>query len=501
MNDTHDLAANGPLKRRDLVEDYIRKLDAHLADSSEAVLNQAYEIGRRAVGDGVSVLDMAVLHHNALRSILARHAPERWDLIIDKAGLFFNECLSPFEMLLRRYRDSNVSLLAERKMIEQQLRQIQKMEAIGQLTGGIAHDFNNLLSVITGNIELLLETIHGNTHQTELADAVMKTAIRGAELTHRLLAFARQQPLTPKIIDLNEKLPDIAKMLRRTLGEAIHISTKMADGLWSTQADASQVEDALINLSINARDAMPTGGDLIIETANVNLDRQYTARHLEVTPGDYVMVSVSDTGMGMPPDVIERAVEPFFTTKPQGKGTGLGLSMIYGFARQSGGHLNIDSEVGKGTTIKLYLPKAQNEVPAVVPGTPLPTTTPGGGESILLVDDNAALRQIATRLLISLGYKVQTAESGPAALAALDSAEHFDLLLTDIGMPGGMTGYELADIARQRQPRLKILLSTGYSGPQKPGGGKPRVGAQVLYKPYRKQELAEKVRAVLDAPI
>ena len=271
---------------------------------------------------------------------------------------------------------------AERKAIENQLRHAQRMESIGHLTGGIAHDFNNLLGVIIGNIDMLLESMKGDADQTELANAALSSALRGGELTRRLLAYARQQPLSARVVDLTERLPDILVMLRRTLGESIQIRTTLADGLWLTRVDPSQIEDALLNLAINARDAMPGGGDLTIETANAQLDEHYALLPADIAPGDYVVLSVTDTGSGMPAEVIERAIDPFFTTKERGKGTGLGLSMVYGFSKQSGGHLNIYSEVGVGTTVRLYLPRVQGAAPDLEDKPAPSRELPQGGDHL-----------------------------------------------------------------------------------------------------------------------
>jgi two-component system, cell cycle sensor histidine kinase and response regulator CckA len=387
---------------------------------------------------------------------------------------------------------------AERRVMEQQLRQTQKMEAMGQLTGGIAHDFNNLLGVIIANADLLLDLVKGSAQQIELANEILASATHGAELTHRLLAFARQQPLLPQIVALNEHLARIITILGRTLGETIAIRTLLAEELWHTKVDPSQIEDALLNLAINARDAMPGGGALTIETANVALDEHYASLHAEVEPGDYVMLAMTDTGTGIPAEILERVLEPFFTTKELGKGTGLGLSMVYGFAKQSGGHLNVYSEVGVGTTIRLYLPRAFGEAPAQAGREPEPDPTlPVGGERILLVDDNVALRRVTLRRLTSLGYRVEEAEDGHAALAMLDAGDRFDLLFTDIGLPGGINGFELAEQARQRQPDLKTLFTTGYGNI----GGEiaEEAGAvqHLIRKPYRSDELAAKLRAAL----
>jgi signal transduction histidine kinase len=487
--------------RQNLAVEYAQHLEAHLAASSEEILLQAYELGREAVSSGISVLDMTIMHHNTLRGLLERR-PEEASAVIEKAASFFTEAISPFEMLLRRYRDSNASLLAERKVIEQQLRQIQKMEAIGQLTGGIAHDFNNLLTVIVGNAEVLLDKAPDDSQQAALVNTILKASMHGADLTRRLLAFARQQPLNPRVINLNERVPGVVAMLHRTLGEAIHIKTALSDDLWLTSADPSQVEDALINLALNARDAMPKGGELAIETANVTLDKRYAAQNVDLAVGDYVMLAVTDTGTGMSPEVIERATEPFFTTKKVGQGTGLGLSMIYGFARQSGGHLKIESTVGVGTTMRLYLPRTVKGKPDADTEANAARSAPGGGESILLVEDNDELRALAARQLADMGYKVRTAEAGPAALAVLSAGEAFDLLLTDIGLPEGMTGLELAKNVRALRPSLKILFMTGYAKmqPQSEQAEAPDPSL-ILRKPFRKRELAERVRAVLDAPL
>jgi signal transduction histidine kinase len=389
---------------------------------------------------------------------------------------------------------------AERQVIEGRLRQMQKMEAMGQLTGGIAHDFNNLLGIIIGSSELLLETLESGGQQAELANDILASAVHGADLTHRLLAFARQQPLAARVVELNGQLPRIVAILQRTLGEAISITMKLGELLWETRVDPSQVEDALLNLAINARDAMPDGGTLTIETANVQLDTHYAALHPEVTPGDYVMLALTDTGTGMPPEIVERAMEPFFSTKEPGKGTGLGLAMIYGFAKQSGGHLSIYSEVGVGTTIRLYLPRARNgddnDAAVAEPGA-LPAT---GAEAILLVDDNAPLRRVTQRRLASLGYRTVDVEDGAAALALLDAGQRFDLLFTDIGLSGGMNGFALAAAARQRQPGLRVLLTTGYGAPQEHHGNYAPSSDPVLRKPYRNDELAAKLRAALASP-
>jgi PAS domain S-box-containing protein len=382
--------------------------------------------------------------------------------------------------------------ITREKRAEAELRQAQKMEAIGQLTGGIAHDFNNLLGVIIGNVEFLLESPRDAT-QAEMAKEILDSALSGADLTRRLLAFARRQPLQPRRIDLNAYLPNHIAIVRRLLGEAVTISTDLSADLWPTRADPSQVGDALLNLAINARDAMPHGGNILIRTANVRLA---CGEASGVRPGDYVVLSVTDTGIGMTPEVRERVVEPFFTTKAPGTGSGLGLSMIFGFAKQSGGHLDIDSAPGHGTTVRLYLPRAVGqEISEAEEGDR--NVLPHGHESILLVDDKPEMRAVARRHLLSLGYQVREAECGAVALELLREPDNFDLLFTDVVMPEGISGHQLAAAARQLRPGLKVLFTTGYYDS---GSGAPTFrGGDTIHKPYRRQELATAIRAALEA--
>jgi PAS domain S-box-containing protein len=385
--------------------------------------------------------------------------------------------------------------VSREKRVEAELRQAQKMEAIGQLTGGIAHDFNNLLGVIIGNAEFLLDAVQSDPANANLTQEILDSALSGADLTRRLLAFARRQALQPRLIDLNTYLPNNVAIIRRLLGETIQVAMTLQENLWPTRADPSQVGDALLNLAINARDAMPHGGRLHIRTSNERLD--VDEQNPEVAQGDYVLLTVTDTGTGMPPEVLERAVEPFFTTKEPGAGSGLGLSMIFGFAKQSGGHLSIESEPGQGTRVQLYLPRAEGPDEEEVDNSAEPTM-PVGQESILLVDDNAEMRAVARRHLTSLGYRVEEADSGPRAVEVLQSGHQFELLFTDILMPDGMTGYHLAKIARQMRPELKVLFTTGYARPEATITAADLQLGLVLRKPYRKHELAEAVRSSLD---
>jgi PAS domain S-box-containing protein len=384
--------------------------------------------------------------------------------------------------------------VSEAKAREQQIRQLQRMDAVGHLTGGLAHDFNNLLAIIHGNSEVLRDRME-DPDCIEMVDDLMGAAERGAELVRRLLAFARMQHLDPEPVDLDIRLQNILGLLQRSLGESVKVRIKPASHLWPAIVDPTQVDDAIVNLAINARDAMPHGGTLTIETRNVTLDEDYAAQNLEVTPGDYVMLAVSDTGTGMPPDVAGRAFEPFFTTKREGQGTGLGLSQVFGWVKQSGGHIKIYSEVGHGTTIKLYLPRAEPQ------NVPLPqrtaVTTPTGNEMILVVDDNPNVRKAVIRQLHDLGYRTIEAESGPAALKLVQDGARLDLLLTDVVMPGGITGYDLADELRQTQPDLKVLFTSGYTE-LAASTNHSRSDAPLLSKPYRKQDLGRAVRAALD---
>lgn len=388
--------------------------------------------------------------------------------------------------------------LTERRAIMERVNQSQRLEAIGQLTGGVAHDFNNLLTVILGNTELLSEQLEDRQPLKRLADMTVNAASRAAELTSRLLAFARRQPLEPQRVDVNRLIGDMEELLRRTVTEDIEIEWIRAGGLWPAEVDPGQLESAVLNLAINARDAMPGGGRLTIETANSRLDDDYAAGNPGVAPGQYVMVSISDTGTGMPPEVVARAFEPFFTTKPSGKGSGLGLSMVYGFVKQSGGHAKIYTELGEGTTIRLYFPRIGSAAGGQPVDEPLAPVPEGGLERILVVEDDALVREHVVHLLQELGYRVSVAESGAQALEQLAVTPDIDLLFTDVVMPGGMSGRQLADEAVHRYPGLKVLYTSGYTENAIVHQGRLDNGVHLLSKPYRRQQLAFKVRKVLD---
>ena len=406
---------------------------------------------------------------------------------------------------LQRQHETLAQLRSEvrrRELAEEALRQSQKMEAIGRLTGGIAHDFNNHLTVISSNIELLQRRMpQGSEALARLADAAMSGVQRAATLTHRLLAFARQQPLDPEPLDLGRLVAGMSDLLRRTLGEDIAIETVLAGGLWQTRVDANQLENVLLNLAVNARDAMPDGGKLTIETANAHLDDAYAASHTEVAAGQYVMLAVTDTGMGMAPEVIEKAFEPFFTTKPLGQGTGLGLSMVYGFIKQSGGHVAIYSEPGQGSTVKVYLPRfIRPDVKPPASDGAARTRPRGSGETILVVEDDEDVRRASVEALREMGYEVLEAGDAMDGVRLIVDRGDIDLLFTDVGLPGGVNGRALADAARSAQPGLRVLFTTGYTRNAILHNGVLDPGVHFIAKPFNLTALAAKVREVLDTP-
>ncbi|HEY1722967.1 MAG TPA: response regulator [Magnetospirillaceae bacterium] len=398
------------------------------------------------------------------------------------------------------YLSGSITDISERRRVEEQLFQAQKMEAIGNLTGGIAHDFNNILAIVIGNLDLLTMEIADGSEARALVDTAISASLKGSELTKSLLAFSRRQPLQPKMVSINKLLNDGAKMLSRAIGETIDVQLNLAEGLWSVSIDPSLLESALLNMMVNARDAMPNGGHIIIETRNTTLDAQYASENAEVIPGDYVVLEVSDDGSGMTPDVLRRVFEPFFTTKEKGKGTGLGMAMVFGFVKQSGGHIKIYSEVGHGTTIRIYLPRAARDASVrTVDAQASRSTKFGLGETVLVVEDNVAVRKAVAKQLSGAGYRVQEAEAASAALTLLERDPDIRLIFSDVIMPGAMTGADLAREVKRRWPAIRILLTSGFPEGLLENGNKIPDGINLLSKPYRMEELFTKMREVIDA--
>ena len=386
-----------------------------------------------------------------------------------------------------------------RRQAEEALRQAQKLEALGQMTGGIAHDFNNLLTIIIGSLDLLRRSVGRDGKAIERVDMVMVAAERAARLTKQLLAFARRQPLQPEIVNLGHLMQELLPLIRRAVGESITVECVDAGGLWNTTLDGSQFQSAVLNLAINGRDAMPDGGKLTIEVGNAALDDAYAARHAEVEPGQYVLFAITDTGKGMDADTAARALDPFFTTKPAGEGTGLGLPQVYGFVKQSGGHLKIYSEEGEGTTIKLYLPRGFGEESAQ-PGR-VPALAVTGAETVLLVDDDEFVRFTVGSMLEELGYAVLSAASGAEALSIIEADAPIDLLFTDVVMAGPIGGRKLAEQAIAIRPALKVLFTSGYTENAIVHNGRLDPGVELLSKPYGRDVLAAKIRRVLDGSV
>jgi PAS domain S-box-containing protein len=455
-----------------LVEEHIGEFEANVARAADDDSATGFLETQRRRKDG-ALIDVSV----------------RWARVNDEAG----------QMLGIMYAVADIT---ERKKLEGHLQQAQKMEAIGTLTGGMAHDFNNLLGVIILNLDVLREKLAGDPQPgtpgaddpqpadpeiDELTREAMIAAMRGAELIRRLLAFARQQPLQPQRTDVNKLVTEITKLLDRTLGEEVRITLDLDDGVWPTAVDPAQLETTLANLATNARDAMPDGGELTIATGNRQLDEDYASQYAEVTPGDYAMIEVSDSGDGMIPEVLGQAFEPFFTTKGPGKGSGLGLSMVYGFIKQSGGHINIYSEAGVGTTVRLFLPRATVGTAAAETVAPWAFDR-GGGQTVLAVEDNPSMRRIVVRQLTELGYRALEAEDARAALHIMER-QPVAVLFSDVVLPGGMSGYELARIASSRWPAIKIVLTSGFPENRIAGDGK-LFNIKMLSKPYRKEDIA-----------
>ncbi|WP_460452356.1 ATP-binding protein [Alsobacter sp. SYSU BS001988] len=418
------------------------------------------------------------------------------------------------ELAQRRYaeealREVNANLeqqVAERtaqlRANEEALRQAQKMEAIGQLTGGVAHDFNNLLQVIMGNLDTIQRHLPSeNTRLKRAANHALNGARRAAALTQRLLAFSRRQPLDPKPLNVNALVTGMSEMVHRTLGETVAVETVLSAGLWQVEMDSNELEAAILNLAVNARDAMPEGGRLTIETANAHIDEGYAANFAEVAAGQYVSIAISDTGTGMDEQTISRAFEPFFTTKPVGRGTGLGLSQVYGFVKQSGGHIKIYSEVGHGTTVKIYLPRLIGGI--AQPEEEADCIVPDGGseETILVLEDDDDVRTYSVEILRELGYRVLEAHDGPSALRLLERQARVDLLFTDVVLPGGMAGPQVAEQAREIKSDLKVLFTTGYARNAIMHHGRLQKGVRLITKPFSSADLAARIRDVLDEQI
>src|SRR5690606_4136514 len=387
--------------------------------------------------------------------------------------------------------------LTEIKRLESRLLQAQKMEAIGQLTGGVAHDFNNLLGVVIGNLQLIERSVAENPGLARKVHTAMRAAARGADLTKRLLAFARREIFDPTVVDLNRQLSGLTDLMQRSLGDSIEVRIVQAHDLWHTRVDAGQFENAILNLAINARDAMTQGGRLTVRTQNVVLDSVFCATHPQVEPGEYVSIAVSDTGTGIEPDVLKRVFEPFFTTKESGKGSGLGLAMVHGFAEQSGGVATIESQPGYGTTVRVYLPRSREEH-TEREDTIVTQAAPGGNETILVVEDDADLRETVVTALGQLGYRVLAASNAQNALKILSGSEPIDLLFTDVMMPGGVLGPTLAKRARELRPDIEVLFTTGYVDASALSGTAGLSATDTIHKPYRNEELALRIRYVLD---
>ncbi len=523
---TQDLASDNPeqiknlAQLRQLIQDKLAELgatvDAYKAghnDAALAIVNsdkgfQLMQEIRRSIGNMQSEEDQLLTTRQtvAARSgMLLQAGVAIAFLLICAAGFlmarFTRESFTALTAARDRLALANRQLLDQvtrREAAESQLRQAQKMEALGQLTGGIAHDFNNMLGVIMGALDLVKRRIAKGDYAIErFLDAATIASERAATLTQRLLAFARQQPLAPQPLDANKMIAAMSDLLHSTLGEHIQIETVTAAGLWTVLADSQQLENAILNIAINGRDAMPDGGKLTIETGNAHLDQAYCAQNPEVKPGQFALIAVTDTGIGMSADVAARVFDPFFTTKPTGKGTGLGLSQVYGFVKQSSGHIKIYSEPGSGTTVKIYLPRLIADAKDIKRTTLEPMRTGDRNEIILVVEDDPLMRRLATEALHELGYTVFDCDGAANALATLDRVTDVKLLFTDVVMPD-INGKKLADEAVRRRPGLKVLFTTGYTANAVVHGGVLDTGVNFISKPFTLDQLAAKVRTVLD---
>ena len=510
------------LKRlRSVVADRLAALQKRIEErgaTPDATLADRLKVGKRLMDEARGIIAEMLAEEERL--LTTRNAEMRWTVTLTQigvAGALLSVALLGWATLKDRQRQvaelqtANVALrialkqAAEeserRERVESQLRQAQKMQAVGQLTGGLAHDFNNMLAVIVGCLNLLKRKMaRGEIDKDSLIDKAMECVDRAAALTHRLLAFSRQQPLAPQTVDANKLVGGMAEMIRRTLGEFINVETVLASGVWRIHVDPNQLESAILNLAVNARDAMNDEGKVTIETSNAYIDDNYAREHAEVKEGQYVLVAVSDSGTGMPPEIIAKAFEPFFTTKGPGKGTGLGLSQVFGFVKQSGGHIKIYSEIGQGTTVKIYLPRFVGEGEVVGPRrepSAAGMAFRGSPETlILVVEDEDRMRSIAVAMFQDLGYSVLAAGSAVEALALINANPDIDLLFTDIVMPD-MNGRALAEEALRRRPDLKIVFTTGFTRNAVIHNGVLDRGVNFLPKPFSIEQLAQKVGAVL----
>ncbi|KQP60668.1 MULTISPECIES: PAS domain-containing protein [unclassified Methylobacterium] len=496
-----DLGAGEPL----IVNDNLAELAPEEAATFQAI-GIAATICMPLIKDGRLTALMAI-HDRVPRTwtahdlTLVREVTERCWAHIERvrADAAVREAVDALAALNATLEEQVAARTGDLMAAEEALRQAQKMEAVGQLTGGLAHDFNNLLAGISGALELMQTRMQqGRFNDVERYMAAAQGASkRAAALTHRLLAFSRRQTLDPKPTDVNRLVADMRELIQRTVGPAIPIDVAAAAGIWPALVDPSQLENALLNLCINARDAMPEGGRITVETANTRFDAQ-AARGHDMPPGQYLCLSVTDTGIGMPPEVVERVFEPFFTTKPIGQGTGLGLSMIYGFAQQSGGEVRITSEVGKGTTVCIYLPRHEGEIaPEEAPTDIARLPRSVQGETVLVVDDESTVRMLIADVLADLGYTAIEASDSAAGLRVLESDVRIDLLITDVGLPGGMNGRQMADAARARRPALKVLFITGYAENAAVGNGSLAPGMAVLTKPFAIETMAARIRSMI----
>jgi len=480
------------------------------ADSREAAFTEAYQLGRRALAEGVSIIDIALVHHGLMAELVADAPSDQARARLERAAAFMAECVSPFEMTLLGVSESNRRLLAlngeleranaeartahealkgeaeERQRMQEGLWQAQKLQATGRLAGGVAHHFNNLLTIVLGNLDFAARRAGEDEQMARRLTAAVGAAERAAKVTQQLLSFSRRQILQPATFEPSTQLPDLVTLISGSLSGSIVIETDLPAGLWSVTIDPTELELALLNLAINARDAMPDGGTLRIAASNRTLtdDRQGLA-------GEYLIIEVTDTGSGIPPDVLPRVFEPFFTTKDVGVGTGLGLSQVHGFAHQSRGAIDLESEAGRGTTVRLYLP-ASGGFAVSAEEHPHHHHAPG---TVLVVDDDEGVAEIAASVLEDCGYAVEVAHDARAALAMLRSRDGIELIFSDIVMPGGMSGIELAAEVLKQYPDMRILLTTGYSDSLRRATD---LGLSIVAKPYRSVELCGRVTALLD---